>query len=148
MRTKKEGFNTFSEFDTIQIAVDFPKRGKKINSFQIIFGGHATFDNETWKKDNREYIHGLKKFFYNRVKDGYYKERFLLIDGTPNSVEKNKSGLIFHEVFFFLEEEYDKSFVIDYMKGVFNDLNQYHRDHSRIKFKKYKHYKQDRFVEC
>ena len=147
MRTKKEGWNTFSNFDTIQIALDYPSRGKKTKTLQIIFGSHAKFNEDTVRKDNRDYRHFLKKFFYERSKDGYYNEKFLFIDGTPDSLEKRGHGLIFHEVFFFLEEEYYKDFVVEYFIPLFEQLNDYHKNHERIQFKKYKHLKQDRLAE-
>lgn len=146
MRTKLEGYNTFSNYDQIQIAIDFTNRSHKTKSLQIIFGGESIFNPDTVKSDNRGFKYKLKKFFYDHSKDGYYKEKFLFIDGSTERMESKGRGLIFHEVFFFLEEEYDKLFVIDYFKGLFDELNEIYRTEDRIQFRKYKRLKKDRCV--
>lgn len=140
MSEKIEGYNTFSNYDTIQFTVTYPSRYPKIKTIQINFGGVGTFDEDVLA-ETRRYKHYIKQFFHSKSKDGYFKDKFIFIDGSSDSLIRNKGGLFFSEVFLYLEEEYEKSFVVSYLKNLFDELNEYHKNHKKIKFTKYKHYK-------
>lgn len=137
MRKIIEGVNGFSGYDTIQFYVDFPKK-KYINSFQITFGGYMVGDLEEFSSQMRKYNREIRQIIYNRSKDGYYKDKFIYIDGFTEHLKKCGQGGIFNEAFFFTEETYDKYFMIDYLKTLFDEINEFHREHKFFKFIKYK----------
>jgi hypothetical protein len=80
----------------------------------------------------------LRQFFYQRSKDGYYKKKFIFID-KENVLMKQKSvGMLFFDVFLFLEETYERDFLIEYFDTVYPQLNQIYNNQKNLKFKKYK----------
>lgn len=137
MRKIIEGVNGFSNYDTIQFYVDFPKK-RSINTFQITFGGYVVGDMDSFFPEMRKYNRQIRQLFNRRSKDGYYKDKFIYIDGFSNNLKKTGQGGIFNEVFMFLEETYEKKFVIDYLKTLFEEVNEFHREHKFFKFVKYK----------
>lgn len=144
MRLKSEGRNTFSNYSTVHFAIDFPDRKRTIKSLQLTLGGWSDFGDDNMKSLNHQHKSFIKQFFFKKSKDGYFTDRFLFIDGTHDALVRNKKGLMFHEVYLFLQEEYDKYFVVDYLKDLFQELDEYHRTHPRIKFSKYHHRKKNR----
>lgn len=138
MSTRTEGFNSHSNFDTVQFLMDFGRKGV-IKSFQLQFGSHYKCEQEEMKKQIKLYHHDIRQLFYKKSKDGYFKKDFLFFEGfKPN---KKGEGIVFPTLFFYLEEEYEKTFVIDYMVPIFNELNEYHKNHPFFKFTKYKNRK-------
>lgn len=137
MRTRNEGFNTFSNYDTIQFYLDFTSRKSFVESVQLTYGGYAFVNPYSYKIDLRNSRYKAKMLFNEHSKDGYYKEKFLFLDGTPQSMNIIFKGTIFHEVFFYLQEEYDKEFVIEYFKTLFPKINDLHKFNTEVKFVKY-----------
>jgi len=137
MRTKIEGTNTFNDYDTLVYYFDFPKR-RFVNSVQLTFGGYAECNNDEVKSSMNLYKHSLKQLFSRRVRDGYYKKRFIFIDGFHTNFVQLGKGLMFHQVFFYLEETYEKPFVVDYFRTIFQDLEKFHITNPNFNFTKYK----------
>jgi len=137
MSFKEEGINKFSNYESIQIGIDWDRR-KHIKSCQITFGGYSKFKGENFNRESRLYKYGLKQILNKRSKDGYYNEKFILLDGFSERFVEQKEGLLFQKVFFHLEETYEKGFVIDYLKTLFQEIDDYHRNCPHFKFEKYK----------
>lgn len=137
MRTKKEGHNTFSNYNAIKIYVDYAKRGKTTNSVQLTWGGYAYFDEHTMRNSIANYNVFIKRFFNAHIEDGYYKKNFIYINEIPEHLYQSHKGLWFPKVFLFLEETYDKDFVMDYLKTLFKPLSEYHHYHKSIQFTHY-----------
>lgn len=136
MCDKREGVNKFSDYQTAMFYLDFG-RARIIKSFQLRFGGVVIPKTENIKSDLRKYKYELKRFFYNKSRDGYYKDRFLFIDGTPDSFELKNGGFIFHDFHFFTEGELEKKFVVEYMETLFKELDVYFRNHKSFEFKRF-----------
>lgn len=137
MRTKIEGINTFTNYETLVYYFDFPAR-KYVNTVQLTYGGYAECINEEIKSSLNLYRHQIKQLFSRRAKDGYFNKRFIFIDDVPTTFYESGRGLMFNQVFFYLEETYEKSFVIDYFKDIFKELEEFHSGHSHFNFTKYK----------
>jgi len=140
MRTKNEGKNCFSNYDTIQFYFDY-ERTYKITSIQLTFGGYAKCLNENYRTSVKLYNHSIRQYFRKRIRDGYYQERFIYLDGFPDIFYLTGQGTVFNRIFFHLEETYDKKFVIDYFKSMFDELNDLHKNHDDLEFIKYKNRK-------
>jgi hypothetical protein len=137
MSFKEEGINKFSNYKSLQFGIEFD-RTKHIKSCQISFGGYSKHKGENFNRESRLYKYGLKQLLNKRSKDGYYKDKFILIDGFSDRFEEQKQGLLFQKVFFHFEETYEKGFVIDYLKTLFQEIDDYHRNCPHFKFEKYK----------
>lgn len=137
MRTSKEGINIFSNYDSVRFYIDYDKKGKSVKSLQITFGGYAYFDEATMKNELANYNVWIKRFFKQKSKDGYFKDRFIYINDLHNSFNIKSSGGMFPKVFLFLEEEYEKKFLVEYLRTLFEEINYYHKNHKSIVFKKY-----------
>lgn len=137
MRKIIEGVNGFSNYDTLQFYIDFPKK-RNINSIQITFGGYVVGDLDSFNSEMRKYNREIRQYFNRKSKDGYYKNKFIVIDGFTDSLKRTGQGGIFNEVFLFLEETYHKKFVIDYFKTIFQELDDFHKEHKFFNFIKYK----------
>jgi hypothetical protein len=143
MRTRKEGWNTFSNYDTVQFYLDSTKK-TKIDSIQLTFGGYGTCSSEELRMSINKYKHDLKQFFYRKSFDGYFKRRFIFIDGFHENFEAKGAGIVFNQVFFYLEEKYYRQFIVDYFKNIFVEMNDYHKGSKYFNFMKYKWRKKDR----
>lgn len=137
MRTKIEGTNTFNDYETLVYYFDFPSR-KFVKSVQLTFGGYAECNNDEIKSSMNIYKHQVKQMFGRRVKDGYFNKRFIFIDGFHTNFHELGKGLMFHQVFFHLEETYEKPFVVDYFRDIFQELDDFHKGHTHFNFTKYK----------
>lgn len=138
MRTKdKEGVNIFSNYDCVRFYIDYDKKGHSVKSLQISWGGYAFFDESNLKNEIANYNIWIKRFFQKKSKDGYFKDRFIYINDLHKTIWTKNSGGIFPKVFLFLEEEYEKKFITDYLKTLFAEINAYHTNHKSITFKKY-----------
>lgn len=137
MRTKKEGHNTFSNYEAIKIYIDYTQRGKTCKTLQITWGGYAHFDEGTLRHDIGNYNVDIKRFFHSKVRDGYFTNKFIYVNEVPESIYDRFSGLWFPKVFLFLEDEMEKSFVVDYLKTLFKPLSFYHLMHQNITFTQY-----------
>lgn len=135
MSTRTEGFNSHSNFDTVQFVMNFGRKGV-IKSFQLQFGSQAICQQEGMKEQIRLYHHDMRQFFYRKSKDGYFKKDFLFFDGFKENFTGD--GIVFPTFFFYLEEPYEKTFLIEYLIPLFDELNDYHRNHPFFKFSKYK----------
>ncbi len=136
MSTRIEGYNTFSNFDTCNFILESSLK-KNINSVQLTFGSTLKSDSPEFKTDLRNHFFNLRKFFYNHHKDGYYKKRFIFIDGTSELLLERKKGLCFNQAFFYLEEDYEKQFVYDYFISLFTLINDMHAKNKTINFIRY-----------
>jgi len=137
MTTKQEGFNTFSNYETNKYYLDFNKRGRQTSTVQLRFGGFAKTEEENVATQVRKYNRLIGQYFHSRVKDGYFKKKFFHIKLENSLLEKKGEGLFWTEIFFFLEETYDKTFVIDYFKTIFPDIEQINKTNKSFKFQKY-----------
>ena len=137
MRTKKEGHNTFSNYEAIKIYIDYSKLGKTTQSLQLTWGGYAHFDGGTLRNDIANYNIDIRRFFRSKVRDGYFTDRFIYVNDVPESIYERHSGLWFPKMFLFLEEEYEKKFVVEYLQTIFKSLSAYHHKHKNIIFTHY-----------
>ena len=113
-------------------------RRKYVDTIQMTFGGSVQGDEDTFLNDIKLFKHALRQFFFNRSKDGYYKKKFIFID-KENVLMKQKSvGMLFFDVFLFLEETYERDFLIEYFDTIYPELNQIYNNQKNLKFKKYK----------
>lgn len=113
-------------------------RRKYVDTIQMTFGGSVQGDEDTFLNDIKLFKHSLRQFFYQRSKDGYYKKKFIFID-KENVLMKQKSvGMLFFDVFLFLEETYERDFLIEYFDTIYPELNQIYNNQKNLKFKKYK----------
>ena len=112
----KEGYTLFSDYECMRYNINFATRNKIVKSLQLTFGGWATTDSDDSKRNIKVYNWKIKRFFYDKSNDGYFAPRFITKNNTPNTFYSSGEGMIFNEYFFFLQEQYDKEFVIDYFK--------------------------------
>lgn len=134
----KEGYIQFSNFDCLKYSFEFAtKRQGSIKTIQLRMGGMANTDPQYSVRNVNQYNWKIRKYFYNKSKDGYYKPRFIFIEDTPQSFFRNGKGLLFNEFFFYLEEEYDKRFVLDYFLTLLPEVDTFHKNYKDIKFSKY-----------
>jgi len=138
MRTKKVGYNTFTNYEAIKFYVDFDRRGKQTSSLQLTWGGYAQFDEDSIRHDIGNYNVNIKRFFRSKVRDGYFKDDMIYINEIPDTLYELHRGLWFPKMFLFLEDTMDKSFVVDYLKTLFKPLSLYHLQHDNITFTHYK----------
>lgn len=137
MRTTNEGFNTFSGYDSCVFYLDFVNRKSTTTTVQMKFGGEAECESENIKSEVRKYYSQIRQFFYRKTRDGYYNDKFIFIPGNNENLIRVGKGLFFNEIFFFLEEEYEKKFVIEYFITLFNEIEQINKNNKEIKFSKY-----------
>lgn len=137
MRDRSEGVNTFSNYDSLQFYLDFT-RSRTIKSFQVTFGSFMKCNEENFAPFIRKYRSDMKRFFYEKSREGYYKDKFIYLDGITDSFKLKGEGVVFNEVYLFTQEPYERNFVIDYMTGLFQELDNYHTNYKSFEFKKYK----------
>jgi len=137
MKFQDEGVNLFSNYDTLIFKLESGRK-KQLNTVQISFGGYSYHKGEDVSREKKLFRHGLKQLFSKKSKDGYYKPQFIFLDGFTEGYDLNKQGLLFHKVFFYLEESYERGFVIDYLKTLFQDIDDYHKSNPYFRFHKYK----------
>lgn len=125
------------ELDNIVIYADFVKRGSMCSSVEISWGGLAKFDESTMKKDFSNYNVFIKRLFHSHIKDGYFNNKIIYINNLNDNMKKTFEGTLFAKVFLHLEEEYEKTFVLDYLQTIYAELDEYHKNHTTISFKKY-----------
>lgn len=140
MSTRIEGYNTFSQFNTCNFILESSLK-RTIDSVQLTFGSFVEGDSGTIKTDLRNHFFNIRKFFYNHHKDGYYKKRFIFLDGGSEFLMKNGKGLCFNQAFFYLEETYEKEFVYDYFITLFPLIDEIHAKNKTINFTRYNHAK-------
>lgn len=133
----KNGVNIFDEYETIKFTIEYPERTKEIKSFQISWGGWVEFLDDEVARNIRLYNYSLKKFFAERVRDGYFKKDFIFIDGITERILNQKKGILFSKAFFFLEDPCSRKFLVEYMMTLFEEMDTFHRTHPAMKFKKY-----------
>lgn len=137
MRTKKEGGNTFSNYDAVKFFIDHTSQKKTCKSLQITWGGYAEFDPATMRNDIANYNINIRRYFKSKVRDGYFTDRFIYINDKNEKLMETARGLWFPKMFLFLEDEMDKKFVVEYLETLFADLADYHENHKTIKFTHY-----------
>lgn len=137
MTNCNEGFNAFSNYETCKFYLEFNRRGRTTSTVQLRFGGFAKTEEENVASSVRRYNRQVSQLFHSRVKDGYYRNKFFHIKLDNAHFLKKGEGLFFTEVFFFLEEIYEKTFVIDYFKTIFAELDQLNKNNKYFKFEKY-----------
>lgn len=137
MRTTNEGVNSFTSYPSVKFYIDYLKRGYSIKSLELSWGGYAHFDADTLKADIRNYDVFIRRFFHHHIKDGYYTDKIIYVNNIPDNLYVKHSSLWFPKVFLFLEEEYEKKFVVEYLKTLFEPLADYHTNHKSILFQHY-----------
>lgn len=137
MRTKKEGTNTFSNYEAIKIYIDYTQRGKTCKTLQLTWGGYAHFDESSMSHDIHNYNVNIKRFFRSKVRDGYFTDQMIYINELHENLQNTYRGLWFPKMFLFLEDEMEKTFVVDYLKTLFKPLSTYHALHDKITFTQY-----------
>ena len=137
MRTKIEGTNTFNDYETLVYYFDWPRR-KFVNSVQLTYGGFAECKIENIKRAQHLYKYEVKQLFSRRANDGYFKKTFLYLDGFRQNSQELGKGLMFNQVYFYFEETYEKPFVVDYFRTIFQELEDFHKQHNLFNFTKYK----------
>ena len=141
MSTRIEGYNSFSNYDTLHFILE-SSRTRTIDKVQLNFGSMVeTYEDYT---HIRNHLYNIRQYFHNKSKEGYYKPKFIFIDGATERLKQKKRGLLFNQAFFFLQETYEKEFVYNYFVSLFQEINDIHKNHPNIKFIKYKSRKKDR----
>jgi hypothetical protein len=141
MRNKNEGKNTFSNYPTIKFTIDYVVQRRIVNSLELGWGGFAVFDINTMRNDIANYNIAMRRYFNSKVKDGYFTDRFIYINELPDNASLTGKAMWFPKVFLFLEEEYEKEFIVDYLKTLFTEIEHFHATHKKIKFGHYEHRK-------
>lgn len=132
----KNGKNRFTEYSLIDVSLYMQKR-RTVKSLQFSFGGWCESEIEEQDRNFKLLHHQLKQLLYRRSKDGYYTKNFLFVPKISDSYNKNGQGLVYYDIFLFLEESYEKDFVIDYLKTVFQDIDTIYKANKFFKFRKY-----------
>lgn len=137
MRSRNEGYNTFSNYKNFQGYCDFPKK-LFINSFQLSFGAYIQGEAENIESEFRKFRHEIKKFIYLKSKDGYHKERFIFIDKVPDTFVKKAGGSVVVDIFLFTQEDYEKKFLKEHIISLFDGIESICSKHKSLSFIKYK----------
>lgn len=132
----KNGKNRFTEYSLMDIVLYF-QRKKMVDTLQFTFGGWCESEIEDHQRQFRLLKHSLRQLLYNRSKDGYYKKNFVFVPKITDVYASNGAGLIYFDVFLFLEESYEKQFVIDYLPTLFQDIETIYKSNKFFKFRKY-----------
>ena len=130
------GKNRFTNYELFDISVDFP-RGRTIDNLQFSIGGMCSSKLDDIPRQYKVFKHQFKQLLYRRSKDGYYSKNFHFIPKISEVYQKHGDGLVYMDVFLFLEEKYDKQFVIDYLITLFDDFDQFYKSNKFFKFRKY-----------
>jgi len=141
MRNKNEGKNTFSDYPAVKFTIDYVVQRRTIKSLQLGWGGYAYFTPESIKNDIANYNITMRRYFNAKVKDGYFTDKFIYINELHDNLYEIHKSQWFPKVFLFLEEEYEKDFVVEYLRTLFDEIAFYHQSHRTIKFMHYEHRK-------
>ena len=137
MRYRREGYNTFSKYKNFQGYCDWPHK-LLVKSFQITLASYIEGDKTEIQTEYRKFKHQLKQFFYYKSKEGYYKERFILIDTIPETIVKNGGGTFQCEIFLFTQEDYEKKFILPHVISLFDGIDSLIKGTKKLTFSKYK----------
>jgi len=132
-----EGVDRFTNYESIYFTLNFDKRGSTKNSFNLSFGGILETKSDNPRHDLRKLSHELKKLIYFRSKDGYYKKNFIFLEHIPNTFKNTGRGMVFFELFCFLEEPCDRDFITDYLKTLFTEIQNVYTNNKQFKSHKY-----------
>ena len=122
--------------DNFKLTYSFPKK-RTSNTIQITFGSMIEGGEDNFNSDLRKFKHSLRQFFYQKSKDGYYKKKFLFIEKENVFLKQKKKGMLFFDVFLYLEEYYERNFIVDYLDTILPEINQIYYNHKQFKFKKF-----------
>lgn len=118
----RNGTNRIESYDLFNINIDFPKRAM-MNKIQFSINCHMSSDVEEFRNQFRRLKHSFKQLIYNSSKDGYYKKDYCFISKVSDVYELKGKGLLTFELFLYLEETYERKFILDYLLTLFNKIH-------------------------
>jgi hypothetical protein len=124
MTIPKNGFHSFNDYNKAVYKISSNKRGRTIDTVSLWIGTYLFTNTEDYKSHTRKLSRKFNNFFSNHSKDGYYRDRFILIEHYPDSLKLNGKGYISFEPFLFLQEDYTREFVHSYVLSLFQEIDE------------------------
>ena len=132
----KNGVSRIRTFKNFDVTIDFPRR-KQMETIQFTFGGICESEIEESESEFKKLKHGLKQIIYNKHKDGYYKEQYCFIPKINEVYKKKGKGLVYFEIFLYLEESYERDFIVEHLLTLFAEIDALYSKNKFFKFTKY-----------
>ena len=133
----RNGKTRLSDYKNLDVKIDF-SRVRKVDKLNLTFGGMMSSNIDDYLRQFSVLKHSIRQIIYNRSKDGYYKPDFLFIPKIPFNYRDTGSGLVYFELFLYLEEYYYKDFIVEHIKSVMEDVDDLYSQNKYFTFKKYK----------
>lgn len=131
------GKSRLEDYKCIDVLLDLPRK-KLLNTIQFTFGGFMESETSECESKFRVLKHSLRQLIANKSKDGYYSHNFIFIPKIGDTYKVKGKGLVYFEVFLYLEETYERGFIIDHLKTLFQEIDIMYQSHNFFKFSKYK----------
>lgn len=112
-------------------------RKKNIDTLQFRFGGHMEGDKHEFNSELRKLFYEIRMKIWKRSRDGYFKDKFLFIYDPNVSLERTGRGIVFVDVMLYLEETYEKKFILDYLPTIFQEIQDSYEGNKFFKTKPY-----------
>lgn len=128
----KDGLN-FTEYKNCHFKINYKNNRRTVDSLQIRFGGHVRGNEDGFKNNIRHLNHSLRQLIFKKHKDGYYKKKFIFIEDSSTRMFQLAKGNLYFELYLFLEEQYHREFVTDYMKDFFSEIDNVYQNCSTDK---------------
>jgi hypothetical protein len=123
MKSPKNGFHIFNNYDKAVYKISSNRRGRTINTVSLWIGTYLISNPEDYKSHTRKLSRKFNHFFSRHSKDGYFRDKFILIEHYPDSLKLKGRGYISYEPFLFLQEDYTREFVHSYILTLFQEMD-------------------------
>lgn len=132
----KNGKSRLTHYKNIDITLDFP-RSRVFDKLQFTFGGMVESEVDDYKRQFSLVKYQLKQLLYRRSKDGYYQPNFIFIPKIGENYKETGKGLVYFEIFIHLEEPYERNFIVEHLKTIFQEVDDLLGDNQYFNFHKY-----------
>lgn len=122
IRRSKNGGINYTNYTNANFKIQTGKF-RLLKSVQVSAGGFLFCDFDYLNRTTRKTKRNIHNFFYKHSEDGYFHNKFLLIDHVPASIELKGKGYVFYEVFLFLQEKYTREFLYPYFETLFDKMD-------------------------